>query len=177
MALAHSSSHTGPGAAPGHHPAAAPQAGPAVSCTDTGRPDRATTMAPRTRPLGAGSGVGALMLALTLGLCGQPASAGPPVWGYGVKSCRDFLSAAPGDGTPSAVAGAEYARYREWLAGFVTALNLATASDVLAGAELDAALTSIRTRCQSRPGDDFFNASMSLIRSLGRPKPKPKAKE
>jgi hypothetical protein len=117
-----------------------------------------------------------LGLALVLGLCGQPANAGPTVWGYGVKSCRDFLNAAPGDGTPSAVAGAEYARYREWLAGFVTGLNLATASDTLAGAELDAALTSIRTRCQMRPGDDFFNASMNLIRSLGRPKPKASGK-
>ncbi len=113
-----------------------------------------------------------LTLGMLIGLGAQPAAAGPPLWGYGIKPCRDFLAAAPGDGAPSALAGAEYARYREWLAGFVSGLNLATASDVLDGAEIDAALTSIRTRCQARPGDDFFNASMNLIRSLGRAMPK-----
>ena len=112
-----------------------------------------------------------LTLGIIIGLGAPAAVAGPPLWGYGIKPCRDFLAAAPGDGTPSALAGAEYARYREWLAGFVSGINLATARDVLDGAELDAALTSIRTRCQARPADDFFNASMNLIRSLGRAKP------
>ncbi len=114
----------------------------------------------------------ALALGFGLGLTGIGAHAGPALWGYGVKPCRDFLAAAPGDATPAAVGSAEYLRYREWLGGFITGLNLATASDVLAGAELDAALTSIRARCQARPGDDFFNASMSLVRSLGRSKGK-----
>jgi len=113
-----------------------------------------------------------LALGLALGLGSVTASGGPAIWGYGVKPCRDFLTTAPGDAALAAVGGAEYLRYREWLAGFVTGLNLATASDVLAGAELDAALTSIRARCQARPGDDFFTATMSLVRSLGRPKGK-----
>lgn len=111
-------------------------------------------------------------LALGLGLCSVAAGAGPAVWGYGVKPCRDFLAAAPGDAAPATLSGAEYLRYREWLAGFITGLNLATAADVLAGAELDAALISIHARCQARPGDDFFNATMNLIRSLGRTKAK-----
>jgi hypothetical protein len=107
-------------------------------------------------------------LALALGLTTVGATAGPAVWGYGVKPCRDFLAAAPGDAASAAVGSTEYLRYREWLAGLITGLNLATAADVLGGAQLDAALNSIRARCQARPGDDFFSASMNLVRSLSR---------
>lgn len=117
---------------------------------------------------------GRAALALALGLTTVGAAAGPTVWGYGVKPCRDFLAATPGDNAPAAVGSHEYLRYREWLAGLVTGLNLATAADVLDGAELDAALNSIRARCQARPGDDFFSASMTLIRSLRQPKGKGK---
>ncbi|WP_295456221.1 hypothetical protein [uncultured Thiodictyon sp.] len=115
---------------------------------------------------------GRAALALALGLTMVGATAGPAVWGYGVKPCRDFLAAAPGDNAPAAVGSTEYLRYREWLAGLITGLNLATAADVLGGAELDAALNSIRARCQTRPGDDFFSASMNLVRSLSRSKGK-----
>ncbi len=92
------------------------------------------------------------------------------LWGYGVKSCGDFVAAAPGADTPAAVGSEDYLRYREWLAGLVTGINLATASDVLRGAELEAALGRIRTHCKAHPNDDFFNASMTLIRTLGRDK-------
>ena len=100
-----------------------------------------------------------------------PASV-PALWGYGVKPCPAFLAAAPGEGTPTALADPEYLRYREWLAGLVTGLNLATGRDVLLGAELDAALLRIRASCQSQPEDDFFNASLRLVRSLGQLKGK-----
>ena len=95
-----------------------------------------------------------------------PAPSAPTLWGYGVKSCSDFLTTAPGAGTPAAVASDEYLRYREWLAGLVTGINLTTASDVLRGAELDAAMGRIQRHCQAHPRDDFFNAAMALIRSL-----------
>jgi hypothetical protein len=94
------------------------------------------------------------------------AAQAPTLWGYGVKSCSDFVTAAPGEGAPAAVGSEEYLRYREWLAGLVTGINLATASDVLRGAELDAALGRIRTLCKPHPRNDFFNAAMTLIRSL-----------
>ncbi|HYN76669.1 MAG TPA: hypothetical protein VES73_02615 [Lamprocystis sp. (in: g-proteobacteria)] len=94
------------------------------------------------------------------------AASPPTLWGYGVKSCSDFLTTAPGAGVAAALAGDEYLRYREWLAGLVTGINLTTASDVLRGAELDAAMGRIRTRCQTHPREDFFNAAMTLIRSL-----------
>jgi hypothetical protein len=119
-----------------------------------------------------GAAPGRAALALALGLTTVGATAGPTIWGYGVKSCRDFLAAAPGENAPSVVGSDEYLRYREWLGGLITGLNLATADDVLRGAELDAALNSIRARCRARPGDDFFSASMNLVRSLGQTKGK-----
>ena len=90
------------------------------------------------------------------------------VWGYGVKSCSDFLAAAPGEGAPAEIGSPEYLRYREWLAGLITGLNLATATDVLRGAEVPAALARIRAHCQAHPADDFFTATMALVRSLSK---------
>ena len=119
----------------------------------------------------------ALTIALVLTLSSLGVEAAPPLWGYGVKPCRDFLTAAPSENAPTEVSGMEYLRYREWLAGLISGLNLATASDVLAGAELNAALTRIRARCQSHPDEDFFNASMSLVQSLNRSKGKGNAKK
>jgi hypothetical protein len=108
----------------------------------------------------------ALGLALNALTPGWAAAEGPTLWGYGVKSCRELVAAVPAAGAE--VAGnAEYPRYREWLAGLVSGLNLATGLDVLKGAELEAALTRIRAHCQERPEDDFFNASLALVKSLG----------
>lgn len=130
------------------------------------------TLSAHTSPRVQRAAPGRAALALALGLTTVGVTAGPAVWGYGVKPCRDFLAAVPGDNAPVAVGSIEYLRYREWLAGLITGLNLATAADVLGGAELDAALNSIRARCQARPGDDFFSASMNLVRSLSRTKGK-----
>lgn len=109
-----------------------------------------------------------LLMGIALATGPGQANAGPTLWGYGVKSCRDYTAASPGVGTPTFVASPEYARYREWLAGLVSGLNLATGADVLGGAELDAAMTRIHAHCEKKPKDDFFNASMTLIRSLGQ---------
>lgn len=104
-------------------------------------------------------------------LAGAPATGlaqgAPILWGLGVKPCSDFLASAPADPDAQGIAGEHYRRYREWLSGLVTGLNLATGRDVLAGAELDAAMTRVRANCERRPNEDFFNASMRLIRSLG----------
>jgi hypothetical protein len=92
----------------------------------------------------------------------------PALWGYGMKSCSAFLASAPGGDASAEVAGPDYLRYREWLSGLVSGLNLATGRDVLRGAEIDAALVRIQASCQDRPKDDFFNASLRLVRSLGQ---------
>ena len=90
----------------------------------------------------------------------------PPLWGYGVKTCNDFLGAAQGwDAGPEAES-TEYRRYQDWLTGFVSGLNLATGKDVLRGADIDGAMGRIRAHCGGNPRDDFFTATMDLVRML-----------
>ena len=123
-----------------------------------------------------GTNVFAASLALALMACpGGWAGAGtevattvPALWGYGVKPCSAFLATAPRDAMSTPIADEDYRRYREWLAGLVTGLNLATGRDVLRDAELDAAMLRIRAICKDHPEDDFFNASLRLVRSLGQ---------
>jgi hypothetical protein len=90
----------------------------------------------------------------------------PPVWGYGVKSCADFLSAAQGWDTGGEPESTEYRRYQDWLTGLVTGLNLATGKDVLRGADINGAMGRIRAHCGGHPKDDFFTATMDLVRML-----------
>ncbi len=108
----------------------------------------------------------ALLLALALALSAAPVAAAPPLWGLGVKGCDAFLTTAKGwdQGVDSDIA--EYARYQDWLAGFVSALNLATGDDVLRGAGIDGAMRQVRTYCGAHREADFFNATMGFVRSL-----------
>ncbi|EXJ14611.1 hypothetical protein [Imhoffiella purpurea] len=92
----------------------------------------------------------------------------PALWGYGVKSCTNFLAVVPRRDTPLELADEEYLRYRQWLAGLVSGLNLATRHDVLEGAQIDAAMSRIQSICQNDPSEDFFNASLRLLRLLGQ---------
>ncbi len=109
----------------------------------------------------------ALGLVLSL-LAGAPALAEklPSIWGYGVKGCEDFLRAAQGWDAGKESESIEYRRYQDWFTGLVTGLNLATGKDVLRGATIDGALGRIRAHCGGNPKDDFFTASMDLVRML-----------
>lgn len=90
----------------------------------------------------------------------------PPLWGYGIKSCANFLDAAEGmeDGVDRQAA--EYRRYEDWLTGFVSGLNLATGQDVFKGADVDSAMRRIRAHCGGHRRQDFFTATMDLVRML-----------
>ncbi|MGA7978731.1 MAG: hypothetical protein WCA32_00720 [Chromatiaceae bacterium] len=104
-------------------------------------------------------------------LCAAPSlNAGklPPLWGYGVKSCSDYLSAAKGWEAGVETEIAEYRRYEDWLTGFVSGLNLATGEDVLKGADIDSALRRTRAYCEGHRKQDFFNASMDFVRMLSK---------
>ncbi len=90
----------------------------------------------------------------------------PQVLGYGVKGCRDYVAVFDRWESGDAQATAEYLRYRGWLSGFVTGLSLATASDVLKGVEVKGAMRRIQVYCDEHPDDDFFVATMDLIRIL-----------
>jgi len=90
------------------------------------------------------------------------AAGGPPtLWGSGVESCAAFVEAWDHS--------RETARpYRNWFAGFISGLNLATGEDVLRGLSLEAAMPRIHIHCDDHRSEDFFNASMAVIRVLRR---------
>jgi hypothetical protein len=90
----------------------------------------------------------------------------PPLWGYGVKTCGSFLEAAKGMDDGVGGQAAEYGRYEDWLTGFVSGLNLATGQDVFKGADVDSAMRRIRAHCGGHRKQDFFNATMDLVRML-----------
>lgn len=91
---------------------------------------------------------------------------GPQVWGYGVKECRSFLNAFDGWDAGVEQGIAEYLRYRSWMSGIATGLSMATSTDILRGMDPDGALRRVRIYCDERPDDDFFSATMALIRQL-----------
>lgn len=89
------------------------------------------------------------------------------VFGYGVKPCGDYLKVAAGAELGQEDMIAQYLNYQEWLAGLSTGLSLATGMDVLHGVEVKGAMRRILVYCDDHPTDDFFNASMDLVRILG----------
>ncbi len=95
----------------------------------------------------------------------QVGQAAQPLWGYGVRSCDNFLAAVKARDEGEA---AEYQRYEDWLTGFISGLNLAIGEDTLAGSGIETAMRRTQSACE-RPGEggkDFFNAAMALVRSL-----------
>jgi hypothetical protein len=103
-----------------------------------------------------------VVVLLALAANGARAEKMPPLWGYGVKSCSQYLAAGDGDGGD----GTELRRYKDWLTGLVSGLNLATGMDVLKGVDIDTAMRRIRAHCRGNRQDDFFTAAMDLVRML-----------
>ncbi len=109
-----------------------------------------------------------LAVALLAGTVTEAQAESRPLWGYGVKGCGDFLAAAEGAAAGSEASGLEYRRYEDWLTGFVSGLDLATGMDVLRGADIDTALRRIHAYCGGHREEDFFTATMDLLRMLSR---------
>ena len=111
--------------------------------------------------------LGVLLCSVWIGLTAEiSAQETPVVWGHGVKSCRDYLPVYAGweEGREEDIG--DYLRYRDWLAGLVTGLSLATGMDVLNGVEIEGAMRRVQIYCEDHPGGDFFTAGMDLIRQL-----------
>ncbi|MBK1720216.1 hypothetical protein [Thiocystis violacea] len=109
-----------------------------------------------------------LILSTSPAVRAEGARTAPALWGHGVKTCSAYLATVPPTEAPTELASEDFHRYRQWLAGLVSGLNLAVGRDVLKGAELDAAMSRIAAICKDNPEDDFFNASLRLVRSLGQ---------
>ncbi|MEO5343764.1 MAG: hypothetical protein H7842_10585 [Gammaproteobacteria bacterium SHHR-1] len=86
--------------------------------------------------------------------------------GYGVRPCEDYLRTYQGWEQDQPKAVMEYFHYQDWLAGFISGLNYATGDDQLRGVGIPGVLRRNRIHCQERPNDDFFTATMALIRGL-----------
>ena len=91
-----------------------------------------------------------------------------PLWGYGIKFCDEFVWARNGREAGEEEAIAEFRRYQDWLTGFVSGLNLATGMDVLAGVDIAGAMRRIHLHCDDHRKEDFFNATMNLVRLLSQ---------
>lgn len=102
-----------------------------------------------------------LLLALAAGSPPASSASTPALWGYGVRGCADYLRAveAAESGKPT-----DYQRYEDWLTGFISGLNLALDYDVLDGVGITTAMERTRAHCVGKPGDDFFTATMTLVR-------------
>ena len=93
-------------------------------------------MARSTRPI-SGLASTLVLACLIIGAASKPqADELPPLWGYGVKSCNEFLSAAEGNRSGSGSMPTDYDRYEDWLTGFISGLNLAMLFKAYSYAEL-----------------------------------------
>ena len=110
----------------------------------------------------------AWILILTLILPAWAADSPPRVRGVGMKECAEFRWAWQTRNGQEADAAAEYQRYRSWLEGFVTGLDLATDMDVLVGVRVDQALSRIAAWCQAHPREDFLAGTRDLIKVLSQ---------
>lgn len=105
------------------------------------------------------------LILLGVSLAGS-AQTRPMLWGMGVHPCTDYLQAHARRDDPEDPGSAEYLGFRDWLAGFVSGLSLATGEDVIGGLELEEAMDRIAVQCEERPDADFFNAATDVIRIL-----------
>ncbi len=86
--------------------------------------------------------------------------------GYGVRSCEHYLQTYVGWEKGDAKDIVEYYRYQDWLTGFVSGLSLATSDDQLRGVSVDGAMRRNRIHCQENLNDDFFKATITLLKDL-----------
>ena len=91
----------------------------------------------------------------------------PKVWGYGTKSCTSYSATYKAWEAGKQDQVWEYFRYRDWLTGFISALTLATGSDVMRGVEPKSAMRRINLYCEENLGKDFFTATLEFIRIVG----------
>lgn len=116
------------------------------------------TATPRTAAFG-----GLLIALLSSATAQAQTESARTLWGYGVRSCADYVAACEQDDAGDA---AEFQRYEDWLTGFISGLNLATGEDMLGGSGIGSAMRRTRAFCERKPDHDFFNASMDFVRTL-----------
>ena len=86
--------------------------------------------------------------------------------GYGVKSCHEFLANQALVEKNDVNAIVDDLRYRSWLSGFVSGINLATDDDVLRGVTIDSAMRRIAIVCDEKARYSFRESSMDFLEQL-----------
>jgi hypothetical protein len=114
------------------------------------------------RPLLAG------LVSLALAMPAVGADSGGLV-GVGVKRCEGLTAAAGGADRGEVEGVLELRRYSDWVAGFVTGLNLATGEDLLRQLSLDGAMRRIALHCADHPDEEVFTAVRTVLRALQSP--------
>ncbi|MEA3642989.1 MAG: hypothetical protein VBE63_24055 [Lamprobacter sp.] len=103
------------------------------------------------------------MALLCSGLSTNASALTPALWGYGVRSCAEYEQA---NAAAKAGDSAEFQRYQDWAAGFVSGLSLALDEDVLSGSGIETLMRRTLNHCKAHPSDNFFTATMHLVRLL-----------
>lgn len=87
------------------------------------------------------------------------------IWGIGQISCGRFIQERERRAGPY---GSYDATFRQWLLGFITALNWSEPQrrDLLAGADAEGAMLWVENYCRAQPLDTFFDATVALQREL-----------
>ena len=126
-----------------------------------------------------------LLICVTAGAFAQTAPDTTTVHGIGGKSCGDYLSAvsdhAPGTGMQMEQANGEYFDaalvQREWLAGFMTAMNMMWSEPTMQITANAAAIDVwIRGWCEQHPNGALVHAAAAFVREqfltqLTKPEP------
>lgn len=89
--------------------------------------------------------------------------------GVGLKRCEGLTAAGRSADRGEDAGILELRRYADWVAGFVSGLNLATGEDLLRGLQLDGALRRVALHCADHPDEEFFTAVQTVLRALQAP--------
>lgn len=107
---------------------------------------------------------------IALAIAAHPAGADTGgLVGSGVKRCDGLTAAARGADRGEDEGVLELRRYSDWIAGFVSGLNLATGEDLLRHLSLDGAVRRIALHCADHPEEDVFSAVRTVLRALQSP--------
>lgn len=111
-----------------------------------------------------------LALAAFAGATGAPAAAeeraaGVATWGIGQISCGRFIQERE---RRTGSHGPYDATFRQWLLGFITALNWSDPRrrDLLEGSDAEGAMLWVENHCRAKPLDTFFDAALALRQEL-----------
>lgn len=95
----------------------------------------------------------------------QERAAGVATWGIGQISCGRFITERE---RRAGAHGPYDATFRQWLLGFITALNWMDPNrqDLLEGSDAEGAMLWVENYCRTHPLDTFFDAALALRQEL-----------